>query len=109
MMLYTTYKNQKAGYCKLHITALGDWEIEYLKIESEYRGLGLATKLLNRAKRVAKRDNCNLVGFIDPAPNGLTKEQETEWLKRHGFEMQARYNLGDSTSPIYREVMIWRK
>ncbi len=58
-------------------------EIDYLWVEPEYRGKGLATKLLLKAKSIGT----GLVCFVDPNPNsGLTYEQEKTWLIRNDFK-----------------------
>ena len=72
----------------------GHLEIEYLRVEKEYRGKGFATRLIGMAKKKAK-DNA-LVGLIDPHPDSsMTYEQERDWLIRLGFKEQAKYDFGD--------------
>jgi GNAT superfamily N-acetyltransferase len=65
----------------------GSIEIDYLKVEPEFRGKGFATVLLNKAKVFAARHGLELFGFVDPTrDSGLHYEQEIAWLKRHGFK-----------------------
>lgn len=72
----------------------GHIEIEYIKVEKEFRGLGLASKLLNKAKKIAA--NTTLVAFIDPHPDSsMTYNEELNWFKRHGFVEKNKYDFGD--------------
>ncbi len=72
----------------------GHLEIEYLRVQKEYRGNGFATKLILKAKEEAK--DTVLVGLIDPHPDSsMTYEQEREWLIRLGFIEKVKYDFGD--------------
>ena len=61
-----------------------EWEIEYLTVQENYRGKGIATELLKKAKSHAVKKGLVLIGFIEPTGT-LDHEQMKSWLKRHGF------------------------
>jgi ribosomal protein S18 acetylase RimI-like enzyme len=95
MKILSKRNGKTAGYLTLHKRDHGDLEIAYIRIESEFRGLGIATQLLERACEIADKDSRLLVAFVDPDGTGLTVQQEQAWLKRHGFK-NARYDFGDN-------------
>jgi len=117
MILKAQRNKREVAYCKLLQTTCGDWEIAYMHVDPDYRGQRIASQLLQRAKAIAERDGVDLVGFLDPDGTGLTKEQETEWLKRHGFTSLKRYDLSNDRpstfsayirrKPNYKPVMIY--
>lgn len=75
---------------KLHHN--GHTEIEYLHTDPEFRGQGLASKLIKMAKKKTKG---TIVGFIEPHPDSpITREQEEAWLVRIGFRKQKKYDFG---------------
>lgn len=118
MILWAHRNGEKVGYCRLLQTHYGDLEIDYLKVEPDYRGQGIATSLLNRAKQVAEREQVWLVGFLDPDGTGLTEAEERAWLMRHGFRRETGYDLTrNHQGPIFhrsqrnawkkKSVMVW--
>ena len=117
MILYSVRNKQRVGYCRLRQTTSGDLEIAYMKVDPDWRGRGLATTLLNRAKAQAQKADVDLVAFLDPDGTGLTVSEEVDWLKRHGFKHRRWYDLSDTRittfsqfvrhKPKNRPVMIW--
>lgn len=117
MILYVQRNKQKVGFCQLWQTTCGDYEIAYMKVDPAHRGRRIATQLLNRAKTIAERSGVDLVAFLEPDGTGLTAEQERQWLKRHGFKYQKRYDLSNDRpstlsqylrrKPRYKPVMIY--
>jgi ribosomal protein S18 acetylase RimI-like enzyme len=84
----------------------GHLEIEYLRVEKEFRGQGLASKLLEKAKKIALEKETVLVGLIDPHPDSsLTYEQEKQWMERRGFKQVKRYDFGGH----YKRVMVFNQ
>jgi ribosomal protein S18 acetylase RimI-like enzyme len=79
-------KGQNVAELTLRKVWGSDYEIQYIKVDSELRKQGLASTLLERAKVFASKNRVNLVGLIDPDRTGLTHEQIESWLKRHGFK-----------------------
>lgn len=83
---------------------LDEHEIKYIRTHKDYRGQGLASKLLDRAR--AKYSP--LVAFLDDDGSGLNYDQMEAWYKRHGFK-KTRYKFGPmwdkSTKPL--NVMYW--
>jgi len=93
--------------CSMTLTKLknGDIEIEYVQTDPSYRNKGLASSLLKKAIAIADRSKSNLVGFIEPdRTGGLTFQQEVEWLSRHGFVFQKKYDFGNYN---FKPVMIY--
>ena len=82
----------------------GDYEIKYIRTEPTYRGLGLASTLLDRAK--AKFPS--LVAFLEDDGTGLTVDQMTAWYKRKGFKRR-KYSFGAPWNRCFKTqwVMYW--
>ena len=80
----------------------GDYEIKYIKTELAFRGQGLASQLLEKAKSRFPV----LVAFLDDDGTGLTVEQMEAWYKRHGFKKR-RYELGVPWDSNIKTVMYW--
>ena len=103
MKIHIRKKNKSVAYIKLtNIRYTGHLEIEYLYVDSEHRGNGYATKLIEKAKL---KSNV-LVGLIEPqSDSSLTYEQEKTWLERKGFKEVKRYDFGN----CIKKVMMFRK
>ena len=80
----------------------GDHEIAYIRTAMEYRGQGLASKLIEKAKLKYPV----LVAFLDDDGTGLTVEQMEAWYKRHGFK-RTRYDLGRLWDRHIKTIMYW--
>lgn len=105
MVLKTIKLGKTVGFLELSFLKNGDLEILYLWVSPEHRGNGFATRLLKRAIKVAKSKNKYLVAFVEPhKDSSLTYAQELEWLKRHGFSSQSRYQFGERN---FKPVMIY--
>jgi len=93
MILRVKRQKKNVAYCQLLQTNVGDLEISYIHVDPEYRGQGIATQMLKRAQELAKRQQVDLVAFVDPDGTGLTVDEENDWLKRHGFKHRRSYDL----------------
>lgn len=78
MKLHIKKNNKSAAWISLkNLKHNGHIEIEYLRVEKDFRGNGYATELIERAKKIALKKDTTLVGLVDPHPDSsLTKEQE---------------------------------
>lgn len=107
MKLYVYRNKGKVAYCQLLQTRFGDYEIAYMRVDPEFRGKGLATQLLIRAKRIAENQGVDLVAFLDPDGTGLTEQEEREWLKRHGFK-RGKYDLTNDRPRTFGQYLRMR-
>ena len=83
---------------------LDEYEIKYLKTAPEYRGQGLASSLIEKAKSKFSP----LVALLDGDGSGLSYEQMEAWYLRRGFK-RARYKFDPMWDKSTKKlnVMYW--
>lgn len=85
MKIAKSIKGVKAGELTLKKLWANEWEIEYLLVEPAYRGNGIASELLERAKAYAVKKELVLIGYLEPV-GSLDQSQMKSWLVKHGFK-----------------------
>ena len=92
---------QTVGYIEIKPTWCGDQEIAYLWTHPDHRGKGIASSLIRKAQEKFPI----LIGFFDPADDGLNYDQMVAWHKKLGFK-QSRYAFWRGSKKTL-PVMYW--
>src|SRR3954464_4664780 len=96
-MIIRAQKDRKnVGFLELTSLKNGDLEIAYIWVSPDHRGNKFASKMLKQAITAAKKQNKNLVAYVEPhKDSSLNFEQEISWLTKYGFSLKSKYKFGE--------------
>jgi len=77
--------------------------IQHLKVEPEYRGEGLASQLMDKAMKHAKKRWPGEPAYINASPMGgsISLEDLITFYKKYGFKVLKKY-------PEHRNALLWK-